>query len=147
MEIKWPNDIIIGGRKVAGILAELEGERVILGIGLNLNISRFPDELKDKATSLLLETGKTYDREKVLKLILGELEKCYKLLKEGNIHSLLNKWREHSTTLGREVEVRTPQGTLGGKAIDIAPDGGLILELPDGSKEKVLAGECSLRGR
>lgn len=147
VSIKWPNDIIIGAKKIAGILTELEGERVILGIGLNLNISRFPDEIKGIATSLFLETGKTYVREEVLKLILGGIERGYKSLSNGDLQSLLDKWREYSATLGREVEIKTPQRALRGRAIDIAQDGGLLLELSDGSKEKVLAGECSLKGR
>ena len=143
--IKWPNDIVIGTKKIAGILTEIEEEKIILGIGLNLNISQFPEGLKAIATSLFLETGKTYAREEVLKLILGEIEKEYKSLRRGDLQSLLDEWRDHSVTLGREVELKTPKRILRGRAIDIAQDGGLLLEVSDGSVEKVLAGECTLR--
>ncbi len=143
--IKWPNDIVIGGKKIAGILTELEGKRIILGIGLNLNVSRFPDEIKDVATSLFLEMGRSYPREEVLGLILKGIERWFGALREGNIQGLLDKWREYAAILGKVVVVRTPRRILQGRAMDIAQDGGLLLELPDGSKEKVLAGECSLR--
>jgi len=143
--IKWPNDLVTGGKKLAGILTELEGERIILGVGLNLNISHFPDEIRGVATSLSLETGRTYVREEVLKSILRGIEKWLGSLRGGDIPGLLNRWREYSNILGKEVVVRTPRGRLQGRATDIAQDGGLLLELPDGSQEKVLAGECSLR--
>lgn len=145
VSIKWPNDIIIRGKKIAGILSELERERVILGIGLNLNIPRFPDEIGGVATSLLLEKGRTYVREEVLKLTLGEIERGYESLRKGEVQGLLDKWREYSAILGKVVVVKAPQRILQGWAKDIAQDGGLLLELSNGSVEKVLAGECTLR--
>lgn len=164
--IKWPNDILINGKKVAGILAEFEEVQlsgdafaanpylasqgiqpiVVLGVGINLNISEFPEEIKNIATSLLLEKGKPFDKEKVFKLVLKKIEEKYNVLGNGKVTSpLLDEWRAYSITLGKKVRVWTPNGMIQGKAIDIAEDGALLLKLPDGKIEKILAGECSVQ--
>jgi BirA family biotin operon repressor/biotin-[acetyl-CoA-carboxylase] ligase len=139
--VKWPNDLLVHGKKLAGILAELEEETVFLGVGLNLNISEFPEEIASTATSLLLEKGRTFDREDVLSLILKNLREKYALLREGNSESLLEQWRDHSVGLGQAVLVHTPEGPLQGEAIDIDPDGALLLKLPSGETKRVLAGD------
>ncbi len=152
VHLKWPNDILIGSKKIAGILTELEDKTVILGIGLNLNIHEFPKEIKEYATSLFLETGTTFTKDEILKLFFKEIEKKYEELEKGNSQELLDEWRKSSTTIGKLVKVKTPKGILQGKAINIDEDGALLLERDScptsgrraGSIERVLAGECSL---
>ncbi|MDI6840978.1 MAG: biotin--[acetyl-CoA-carboxylase] ligase [bacterium] len=142
VKIKWPNDILVGSKKIAGILTEYENDAVILGVGINLNISEFPKDIE--ATSTLLETGKVFDKNEVLKLVLDKIDEKYNRLQNGELKNLLNEWRSYSITLGEFVEVKTPNSILQGKAIDIDEDGALLVELPSGNIERVLAGECSL---
>ena len=142
--VKWPNDVLVRGKKLAGILAELEEETIVLGIGLNLNIDEFPEEISSTATSLLLEKGRTFDREDVLSSILKKLREKYALLREGNSESLLQQWRDSSVGLGRAILVHTPEGPLQGKAVDIDHDGALLLRLPSGEMKRVLAGDVNL---
>ncbi len=143
-KVKWPNDILINGKKVAGILSEFVDGTVILGMGINLNIKEFPEEIKDTATSLLLEKGKAFDKDIVLKLVLKKIEEKYKLFKASGLDKLLQEWRSYSDTFGKRVAVNTPTGVLQGEMIDIDSDGALLLKLPSGNTEKIFAGECSL---
>lgn len=144
-QIKWPNDILVKNRKVAGILAELVDKTVILGIGLNLNITEFPEEIKDSATSILMETGKPFNKDKALQVLFRKIEEKHQTLENGNVPTLLDEWRKLSTTLGKKVTITTPKEALQGKAIDIDEDGALLLETLSGSIEKIIAGECSLK--
>ena len=113
---------------------------MIVGIGVNLNITEFPDELKETASSLLLETGRTFDKKEILKLLLKQIEQKYRELKlSGKVQELLNEWRDYSITLGKQVEIKTPTETLRGQAMDIDKNGVLLLELPSGSVRKIFA--------
>ncbi len=143
-KVKWPNDILVDGKKVAGILSEFVDGTVILGIGINLNIQEFPEDIKPTATSLLLEKGKVFDKEEVLKLVLKKIEEKYKLIGVQNFEPLLEEWRSYSDTFGKRISVNTPTGVLQGEMIDIDSDGALLLKLPSGNIEKIFAGECSL---
>ncbi len=152
--IKWPNDILIGGRKVCGILTELsaEAERVswvIAGIGLNTHSSLedFPPELRNKATSLELHLrqGGSADRTRLAAEILNQLESVYDSFLENGPDPMLMEWRQRSITLGRVVELVQGQETLRGKALDIGADGRLKVQLEDGSVRELFSGEISLR--
>jgi BirA family biotin operon repressor/biotin-[acetyl-CoA-carboxylase] ligase len=140
--IKWPNDILINSRKVAGILIELEGDALIAGIGLDMNIESFPGHLADKVTSLMIETGMVGDREKMLWSILENIEKRYRMLEKNFIDELRLVWRQYSVVLGKEVCVTMPNRTIQGKALDIDEDGSLLIRLDDGSIQRVMAGDC-----
>lgn len=154
--IKWPNDIVHRDRKLCGILTEMEAdmERVhfaVVGIGINANLpaEAFPPDLAEVATSLRLEVGRPVDRAALARAVLQELERGYDALLSGRFATeVLPRWRQYTVTLGRQVRV-TPvapgQPTLTGLARDVAEDGALILELPDGRLERVVAGEVSLR--
>lgn len=149
--LKWPNDVIIGTKKIAGILAEVQSrllsgrdDAMILGIGLNLNIQEFPKEIKETASSLFLETGQVFDKQEILELLFNKIEQKYRELEQGKIQELLNEWRNYSITLGKPVEIKTPTEILQGKAMDIDKNGVLLLELPSGSIRKIFAGECSI---
>ena len=148
-QIKWPNDVLINGKKVCGILVESEvkGKRVdyaILGIGINVNIklSDFP-EIQPLATSLSHELGKEVSRLEVLRCLLAEIEKLYLALPSGD--SVYREWRDNLVTLGKKVQVRSGETTHEGIAESVASDGSLLLRQPDGSLTKVVAGDVTLR--
>lgn len=145
--IKWPNDILLGGRKVAGLLNEIHSEMdrihfIILGLGVNLNVDGklFPKEVRGLATSLKKETGRTVSRKAFLQLLLKELEEWYILFMEKGAAPILKAWRDRARIKGRRIKVHSFKETLIGVAMDIDSDGGLILETTEGRK-KVVAGD------
>jgi BirA family biotin operon repressor/biotin-[acetyl-CoA-carboxylase] ligase len=146
--IKWPNDILLRDRKVAGLLNEMHSEMdrihfVILGIGVNLNMDEkaFSKEIQAVATSLRIEMGQTVSRKVFLQSLLQALEKWYSIfLKEGN-EVLLEAWRGWAQIKGRRVNVTSFGETFVGTAIDVDSDGALILETEDGKRRRVVAGD------
>jgi BirA family biotin operon repressor/biotin-[acetyl-CoA-carboxylase] ligase len=142
--IKWPNDILINSKKVAGVLIEIVQDTVIVGIGLNVNVVVFPGSLDAKATSLLLETGRKFDKEKILHCIIREIEKRYTMIEENGTKILLNDWCRYSDTIGRYVTVQMPQCTVEGKALSINEDGALVVKTADGSVQTIIAGDCTV---
>jgi BirA family biotin operon repressor/biotin-[acetyl-CoA-carboxylase] ligase len=148
--LKWPNDIFVRGKKAGGILTEsgATGGRldyVVVGMGLNVNlaISALP-ELRGMATSLSQELGREVSRLELLWRILGGIEARYNSLRRGE--SPHEEWAARLITLGREVQVATPDGVLAGWAEGVDADGALILRTPDGQRERILAGDVTLRG-
>jgi BirA family biotin operon repressor/biotin-[acetyl-CoA-carboxylase] ligase len=142
--IKWPNDILLNEKKIAGVLVEVMDTVVILGIGINLNITEFPDELHGIATSIFLETKKRLDKMMVYNDLCRELDKAYQLLKKDMGRDILQKWRNYTIMFGKTVTIETPERVITGRVIDIAGNGALILSLPDGTIYKVLAGDCRI---
>jgi BirA family biotin operon repressor/biotin-[acetyl-CoA-carboxylase] ligase len=150
--IKWPNDILLNDRKVAGLLNEIHSETdrihfVILGIGINLNMdaSMVSKEIRSRATSLKKEMGQTISRKEFLKTLLGELETWYEVfLKEGGT-TILKAWRDRAQIQGKPVNVTSFGETLKGVAIDIDSDGALILETETGERKRVVAGDVEYR--
>jgi len=147
--LKWPNDIFIRGKKAGGILTESGTtgghlDYVIVGMGLNVNlaVSALP-ELRGMATSLSQELGREVARLELLWGILAEIEARYDSLKRGE--SPHEEWAARLITLGREVQVTTPDAVLVGRAEGVDADGALILCLPDGQRRRVLAGDVTLR--
>jgi BirA family biotin operon repressor/biotin-[acetyl-CoA-carboxylase] ligase len=148
--IKWPNDVVIGTKKVCGILTEMSAEiervnYVICGIGINVNTASFEGELAEKATSLRIETGEEHERVPVIQSILTEFERLYKLFLKDGISGVIDEYRELCVTLGREVSVIYPNRTINGRAVDINNDGELIVETENG-EITVGSGEVSVRG-
>ncbi|MBI5740093.1 MAG: biotin--[acetyl-CoA-carboxylase] ligase [Nitrospirae bacterium] len=150
-EVKWPNDILIDGRKAGGILLEMKTERnrikiLTVGIGLNVNMSlhEFPEDLRSSATSLKLIRGEDVDRMGLLGTILGELEKTYKIILSGNKRALINKWIRLNCTLGHEITVRNRDRVISGIAEDVNEMGGLIIRTPGGNIETLNAGEVTI---
>lgn len=148
--IKWPNDVLIGGRKVCGILVESEtaGKQlnyVVLGVGVNINFdtSVFP-EISDIATSLSRELGKDVDREEFAGVLLFELEKLYLELLAGGYRTVYKQWREHLETLGRTVVIRSGQRVEKGMAEDVTEDGRLLLRRADGSLIEITTGDVTV---
>jgi BirA family biotin operon repressor/biotin-[acetyl-CoA-carboxylase] ligase len=150
--IKWPNDILLRDRKVAGLLNEIHSEMdrihfVILGIGVNLNVDEkmFPREVRTLATSLKKETGQTISRKAFLQTLLQELEEWYTLfLKEGG-SPILEAWRERAKIKGTWVQVNSFGESLAGVAVDVDLDGALILETEDGKRKRVVAGDIEYK--
>ncbi len=141
-DLKWPNDVLIRGKKVCGVLAEMETETdvinfVNLGIGINANtpISQYARI----ATSLKEELGKEISRKEFLNSVLKEIDEQQILLTKGD---LLEEWKSLSVTLGRDVRIMTLGKEIVGRAIDIDTNGALILKSEDGSLNSAIAGDC-----
>lgn len=146
--IKWPNDLLLRDRKVAGLLNEIHSETdrihfVILGIGVNLNMEEkdFPKEIQATATSLRMEIGGPISRKEFLQSLLMELEAWYTIFIKQGGQIILNAWRERAQIKGRYVRVSSFGENLFGRAVDIDSDGALILETAEGSQIRVLAGD------
>ncbi|MBS4023868.1 MAG: biotin--[acetyl-CoA-carboxylase] ligase [Dethiobacter sp.] len=149
--IKWPNDLLLGERKLAGILTEVsaEMERVnflVLGIGVNANIRAvsFPGEVGKTAVSLLEELGSPVDRAAWVKKFIVYMEMYYLEALSAGFGRVLELWRRYSVTLEREVSVHTAGRTVTGTAVDIDDSGALLVRTAMG-EEKFLAGEVTLR--
>jgi len=148
--IKWPNDILIGEKKVCGILTEASASKngldyVVVGIGIDLNVDvdEFPPDLRKGATSLKRELEEEISGEKVVQNFLLNFENLYQDFKEGRISEILKQWRKLSTTIGSTVEVEKRGRKVQGEAVGITKDGMLILEMDDGSLRKIISGECT----
>ncbi|WP_299522462.1 biotin--[acetyl-CoA-carboxylase] ligase [uncultured Methanobrevibacter sp.] len=152
-EIKWPNDILINDKKVCGILTEAITsfntiESVIIGVGIDANITLkdFPEELKEKMTTLNKETGEKIDENLLIKTFLEEFEKISKQFMNEEYENILKEWRKHSYTIGKIVEVHEPfSKPYDGYVLGISRDGSLVVEKIDGTLEKVISGECVIK--
>ncbi|WP_427831941.1 biotin--[acetyl-CoA-carboxylase] ligase [Methanobrevibacter intestini] len=152
-EIKWPNDILIHGKKVCGILTEAITsfntiESVIIGVGIDANISieNFPEELRENMTTLNDEIGEKVDENLLIKLFLEEFEKISEQFINEEYETILKEWRKNSYTIGKIVEVHEPfSKPYDGYVLGISRDGSLVVEKIDGTLEKVISGECIIK--
>jgi BirA family biotin operon repressor/biotin-[acetyl-CoA-carboxylase] ligase len=149
--IKWPNDIVFGTRKAAGILLELGAEldhirHVILGIGIDVNITEeeFPEELRPIATSLQIEAGKPIDRPGLATALIQELDAVYSRLGSGDFHEIGDDWMRRCTTLGKRVTIRVADRTVTGRAEALDEDGALLVRTDHGRLEHIIGGDVSL---
>lgn len=151
--IKWPNDVMIKGKKVCGIIANASYESAtltfaVVGVGVNVNFNDYlvNDKIKPKsyakATSLLSELGHKLNLEVFAKLIIEKFEYYYLMLEQNPV-SILKNWKKHTDIIGREVVLIDGTNKIVGKAIDIQMDGGLLLETPNG-QFKVVSGSIYL---
>lgn len=136
-ELKWPNDVLLGGRKVCGILVEsdFEGDRlshIVVGIGLNVNQSGFPEEIRDRAVSLSMAAGKKFDREELLSVILSRFSAVYEDLKTGDLYSVMRRWRKRSRMFGKKIRLRLADKVFEGVLDDVADDGSIQVLTPSG---------------
>lgn len=153
-KIKWPNDIVVGNKKVCGILTELSGEieslnYIIVGIGINVNqnASEFPEEIKDKATSLNIFTGKEVSRKKILISVLSYFDAYYKqFLKNHSLEGIIDVCKDYSATLNKRVRILHNGNESEGKAIGMTERGGLLVEDLHGNISEIISGEVSVRG-
>ncbi|MGB9177245.1 MAG: biotin--[acetyl-CoA-carboxylase] ligase [Methanoregula sp.] len=147
--IKWPNDIFIGNKKVAGLLLELSAEADVVhycllstGIDVNVPLKNFEPALQDKVTSICAEVGHEVDRASFLARILKEFESHYLLLEGGEYDAIIREWKSLSCTLDNRVQIRTLRKSFEGMAIDIDEFGALIIRKDNGKLERVIAGDC-----
>ena len=148
--IKWPNDIVIGGKKLCGILTEMSSEKnminhIVCGIGVNVNTESFPEEIAHRATSLYIESGKKQKRNDLTAKILNEFEYYYAKFLDGGLGAILDEYKRHCVTIGKEVSVIYKKETLHGKAIDVDEDGNLVVST-NNEIIHVSSGEVSVRG-
>ncbi|MDD5475405.1 MAG: biotin--[acetyl-CoA-carboxylase] ligase [Syntrophales bacterium] len=151
--LKWPNDLMIGERKAAGILAEMNAEVdrinwVVLGIGINVNTapSDFPADIKGMSVSLSGGSNHEVSRLKLLQDVLYELEKAMERFQYEGFEPFRLRWKNQSATLGRNVMITGGGDPVEGKAVDIDIDGALILEQGYGSRRRIITGDVSLMG-
>ena len=152
VSIKWPNDVVVSRKKICGILTEmrLDGDKireVIIGVGINVNLDSIPDELSDKATSLYLETGVMYDRNRLIGLIMQNFEKNYeKFIKTCDLSLMIDDYNMVLANKNQPVRILDKLAPFEGVAIGIDREGELLVRVNDGEIRKVCSGEVSVRG-
>lgn len=152
-QVKWPNDVLVGGKKVCGILVETKSdgkslEYVVVGVGINADfgIKRcLPEALWKTATSLEDELGVKVELEPLLGELLEKFERLYGVSLEKGFSVVLGKWKKYAGFLGCQVEVLSMNERLAGLALDVNGDGSLVLKLADGTVKHVFAGDVVLR--
>ncbi|MGA7829232.1 MAG: biotin--[acetyl-CoA-carboxylase] ligase [Geobacteraceae bacterium] len=149
--IKWPNDILLNGRKVAGLLNEMSAETdtihcVVLGIGVNINMGReqFPDDLRQPATSLFLEKGVSVSRVDFTRALLTSLDELYDDYLCHGFSAIREEWLSRNSAQGRRVRVSFGNRETEGVVTGVDNDGALLLDCQDGTRERVLAGDVTI---
>lgn len=150
-DIKWPNDILYEGKKLVGILTEMNAEMdrinyVVIGTGINVNImpEDFPEDIRSVATSLAIMKGEKLPRVAFFREVLTALEELYDLARSKGFAPVLDEWRRYTITLGQEVDVIGINEKFFGVAADIDTEGALLVDTPEG-RRRVLAGDVSIR--
>lgn len=152
VQIKWPNDLVLSGRKICGILTEmqLEGSEidyVVVGVGINVNTRKFPSDLEEKATSLYLESGRRFERESMVENIVEKFEHAYQQFMETqDLLFIQEAYNSMLVNAGKEVRVLEPGNEYMAIAQGINSRGELIVRTPEGEEKAVYAGEVSVRG-
>jgi BirA family biotin operon repressor/biotin-[acetyl-CoA-carboxylase] ligase len=148
VELKWPNDVLVRGRKIAGTLTELAAEDqavhyLIVGTGINVNVplAALPEPLHPLATSVLAETGAPTRRVPLLQRYIERLEDLWECIANGDGHAVIDAWRALPNTIGRRVAASTLGRTFKGQAIDIDDSGALLVETADAVVERVIAAD------
>lgn len=150
-EIKWPNDLLIGGKKIVGILTEMSAEvdrvrHIILGIGVDVNqdVAEFPVELRKIATSLKIETGAEISRAELAVEIMRELDADYARICGGKFSAVADEWEAACATIGRNVSVQTGVQKIRGRAEALDDDGALLVRTEHGHLERIIGGDVTL---
>ncbi len=142
--VKWPNDILVDGRKIAGMLSELEAEadRVLfINIGIGINVNNDASGIEPPAASLRSITGRAISRKTILSGFLDEFEAR---IQKADFENVISEWKKMAVTLNHRVRIVTSAATTEGKAVDVDENGALILEQADGIRKKILYGDCFL---
>jgi len=140
--VKWPNDVLVDGKKISGILSEMEAEidRVsFISIGIGINVNNDPTLHEPMATSLKKVLGKEIPRKEVLKAFLDHFEDA---LNNADFDDVVSEWKRYTETLNRHVRIVTTHEISEGLAVDVDDNGALILKLADGSVKKIIYGDC-----
>lgn len=141
-KVKWPNDVLVGESKIAGILSQMASEAdqvhfICLGIGINVN--NHPPEISPPAVSVAQLTGAPGSRAQILSNFCDRFERRIRL---GRLHEVVPQWKKNTLTLGRHVVIQTVRETVEGTAVDLDSRGGLMVEMADGELRTVLHGDC-----
>lgn len=146
--IKWPNDILCNERKLGGILTGLKSsgglvKHAVIGIGLNINISsdELPEEIRETATSVKIETGTALSRKNIAEKLLANMDFWYRKLISGEEKDIISAWTGLSLTIGKKVEAKTAAGAYSGTAEAIDETGMLLIRIDDNSLKKISSGE------
>ena len=147
--IKWPNDVLIHGKKISGVLTEVnatfnEIDWIVVGIGIdsNLKLEDFSEDIRIGTTTLTEELPTKVDENELIAVFLNEFEKVYKLYKDGEIETILKDWRDLADTIGKYVNITQTGGKITqGYVVGINNEGSLIIERQDGTLEKIISGE------
>ncbi len=147
--LKWPNDIMVGRRKLGGILCEWtpETHSIVIGIGLNLNfdLDVLPEELRASATSTRHELRRDLSRDEIITRLSAEFETIYRRFEDGQTEEILLEWKHHSAMIGQEVQVEVIGTKHEGTAVNIDKDGSLVLRDRTGSEKKIVAGDVTIK--
>ena len=151
--LKWPNDPVLNGKKVCGILTELVtdgkgGLCLVVGIGINVaqRLEDFTPEVAEMAASLEMILEKPVSRPALAAALLEELDRSYEALKQGDLEEYRTCYRRDCVNLGRPVRLMGPGGQEEARAVDIDRDFGLVVRTPDGAEKTIRSGEVSVRG-
>lgn len=149
--VKWPNDILVDGRKIVGILLEMAVEMdaidylvVGLGINVNSNAEQFPKEIRGKTTSVFTETGKPFSRVHLLCRFLELFEQGYDAVRESGFESIINRWKALTDMVGKQAAIRTIDGIYQGVITDMDHDGFLIIRDDQGSEMRLVSGDITV---
>lgn len=140
--VKWPNDILLNGKKISGMLTEMEvtADRIaFINIGIGININNDPSDKEPQATSIAKELGRRVPRKQVL---AGFLDAFEHKIQETDLATIIDEWKSINATIGSQVRIVTSNTQFSGLAADVDETGALILELADGNRQRVLYGDC-----
>jgi BirA family transcriptional regulator, biotin operon repressor / biotin---[acetyl-CoA-carboxylase] ligase len=148
VECKWPNDLLLQGKKFCGILLENSFQQsglgyAVVGVGINVNQRVLPSEIADRATSLACDTGKEYDRKKVFQAVLTEMDVLYTSAGKGDFSLVVSEWTKRCTMFGKGVNVQQHEHMIEGTALRLNHDGGLVISA-NGREQTVYAGDVTL---
>ena len=152
VQIKWPNDLVLAGKKICGILTEMqlrdtEIDYVVVGVGINVNTSQFPEKLKDTATSLYLESGRVSDREALVESIVEYFDEAYRqFFATQDLSFLKEAYNDMLVNVAREIRVLEPGNEYTAYAQGINSHGELLVRTAEGEEKRIYAGEVSVRG-
>lgn len=148
VRIKWPNDILVRRKKICGILTEIATEMdaidfMVIGVGINVNTpaSRFPEDLRDTASSMLIESGRRYSRVAVVQAFLEAFERVYQAFTSGGLEDILKRWKQLTDVIGQQVRVMLVGRDITGRVQDVDRDGTLLVMDPLGRVHRVLSGD------
>lgn len=143
--VKWPNDIVVGSRKIGGIIIEAGVGFAVVGVGVNINWVELPAEIAKSATSVALEVGEFVDIERAFQCMLAKLDLAYLDYKENGFAKILNDWRSLDCCVGKGVAIEVDGRTVEGKSIGVDDTGSLLVDTSDGTIERIPAASCVLR--
>ncbi len=151
-EIKWPNDILLDGKKMTGILTELQAEAdkinfLIIGVGMNVNhqLEDFPPEVREMATSLAIKQGEQISRVALIQSFLKNFEKYYQIYTEKGFAPLKIIWETYATSIGKSIIARTVSGVIAGKALGISEEGVLLIQDDEGKIHHVYSADIEVK--